>query len=79
MKAVARQQTEQVTIDEGRRALVVAARLVELYGEIYLPLFERLEAELLELQRRGSALDRARAIAQLSNAETSRLLVGNSL
>ncbi len=52
-----------VTIAEGRRALVVAARLVDLYGEIYLPLFERLESELLELERRGSTIDRARVLA----------------
>jgi hypothetical protein len=61
---MARQRTEEVTIEEGRRALLVGARLVDLYGEIYLPLFERLEAEFMELQRRGSAVERALALAR---------------
>lgn len=53
-----------VTLDEGRRALVVAARLVDLYGEIYLPLFERLERELVALSQREDAIERARLIAR---------------
>jgi hypothetical protein len=53
-----------VTLDECERALIVAAELVDLYGEIYLPLFERLEEGLIELERRGSATDRARELAK---------------
>lgn len=77
MKVMARQRTQEVTIEEGRRALLVGARLVDLYGEIYLPLFERLEAEFMELQRRGSAVERARALARLSDPKPVGRLIGD--
>lgn len=53
-----------VTIEEGRAALVVAARLVDLYGDIYLPLFERMERDLINLYRREAARERARLVAR---------------
>lgn len=56
----------EVTIDDVQQALIVAARLVDLYGEKCLPIFERLERELAEMLRRSSALDRARQIARAS-------------
>lgn len=61
------------------RALIVAAQLVELYGEVYLPIFERLERELAQLQRKSSAVDRARRIAQHAPpmlAQTEKLGAG---
>lgn len=61
-----------VTIDEGERALIVAAQLVDLYGEIYLPLFERLEEGLIELERREAATDRARHIAKTRDLSAYR-------
>ena len=45
------------------RALVTAAELVALYGDAYAPFFERIEEELLKLQRQSSAADRARQLA----------------
>ncbi len=74
--------TRPVTIEEVQDALIVAARLVDLYGEQCLPIFERLEAELQELRRRGSAVERARAIAARASCldhEPARRLVGNPL
>ncbi|MBN9452697.1 MAG: hypothetical protein J0I42_12180 [Bosea sp.] len=53
-----------VTLDQGERALIVAAQLVDLYGEIYLPLFERLEEGLIELHKRSAARSRADGIAK---------------
>lgn len=58
-----------VTIENVRRALVVAAQLVDLYGEKALPFFERLEAEYQDMLRRGAAIERARAIARRGSVE----------
>ncbi|WP_245504108.1 hypothetical protein [Lichenihabitans psoromatis] len=46
------------------RALAELARIIDQYGEVYLPLFEKVEAELAELRRRANPLERARRIAQ---------------
>lgn len=59
-----RRESRTVTLDEAERALIVAAKLVDLYGEIYLPAFEKLEEGLIELERRGAAVDRARELAK---------------
>ncbi len=53
-----------VTLENVREALIIAAELVDLYGEKALPLFKRLEAEYHEMQRRGSAMERVRQIAR---------------
>ena len=44
-------------------ALAVAARLVELHGEEFLPIFEAMELEAAALNQRNSAMERARAMA----------------
>lgn len=46
------------------RALLTAAQLVEYHGEVYAPIFERLEQELAALERRDSAAARARRLAR---------------
>jgi hypothetical protein len=38
----------------------VAARLVELHGEEFLPYFEYMEREVAEMRRKSAVLDRAR-------------------
>ncbi len=53
-----------VTTEEVRRALIIAARLVDLYGERALPFFERLERELIAHYRRQAAKERACLIAK---------------
>lgn len=53
----------EVAPEEGQRALIVAARLVDLHGKVYLPIFERLERELVALHRRELAIERAKKIA----------------
>lgn len=45
-------------------ALLTAAQLVEHYGDVFAPIFERLELELAALERRDSAADRARRLAR---------------
>ena len=56
--------SKTVTLEQGERALIVTARLVNLYGEICLPLFERMERDLINLYRREAAKERARSIAK---------------
>lgn len=40
-----------ISITELERAVKTAARVVSLYGEIYLPVFERLHEELEKMKR----------------------------
>ncbi len=47
-----------------RKALEGAAQLVAHYGDEFLPVFIRLEHEVQEIERRNSAIERARALAQ---------------
>ncbi len=66
------------------RALLMLACLVERDGDDYLPLYEKLEAHLLELRSREGAKDRARRLldaysrAGQGNAVFSKNLSFNS-
>ncbi|WP_372675241.1 hypothetical protein [Aquicoccus sp.] len=53
----------KVTVARLERALETVAALV-IDDEVYLPIFQRLEAELKEARRTASTLDRARKIAR---------------
>ena len=55
---------ELVTIERVQRALITAATLVDLYGDECLPIFERLERELLAMERSQSAIERAKQISK---------------
>lgn len=70
-----------VTVERLERALLTAARIVDLHGDVYLPIFERLEAELADRRARQSSLSRARALSRsglaLGDAEPGRRLVGD--
>lgn len=44
------------------RALVLLAYFIELDGDVHIPLYERLEAELAELRRREDTRARARRL-----------------
>lgn len=56
--------SKTVTLEQGESALIVAAQLVDLYGGIYVPLFESMERDLINLYRREAAKGRARLIAK---------------
>lgn len=45
----------------------IAAIVVEPDGEVYLPIFERLERELAEIDAKADALARARSIAAFNS------------
>ena len=45
-------------------AMVLAARIVALHGEIYLPIFERLDKELTAARAEATLMDRAIEIAR---------------
>lgn len=53
-------------------ALNFSAEIVADHGKAYLPVFERLEAELAELEAKESALERARAVAAKSRSADSQ-------
>ena len=55
-------QNAQITTDRLNNALSVVAKLV-MEDEIYLPIFERLEAEIAAIRLRDNAFLRAKAIA----------------
>lgn len=51
-----------------QRALLVAARLVALHGDDFLPHFESLEREFADIEGRQSAVKRAVTLANQSKA-----------
>lgn len=53
----------EVTVERIERALEVAAELVAHHGEVFAPIFIRLEEELAARRRTQSAVDRARELA----------------
>jgi hypothetical protein len=55
------EHTKQLPIIERiERALIVLAYLIERDGDVYLPLYEKFEAELQELKNREDTKSRAR-------------------
>ena len=63
------EESGAVTIARLERALeTVAVLLVE--DEVYLPIFERLEAELIDARKTADTLDRARRIARGARAQS---------
>jgi hypothetical protein len=54
-------------IERVERALVLAAVLIELDGDIHVPLYERLEAELEALRRKEGTIARARRLLDSYN------------
>ena len=56
------QPTQLSPIERAECALVMLAYLIELDGEVHLPMFERFETELSELKRKESAKERARRL-----------------
>jgi hypothetical protein len=52
--------TEDPTVGRIERALVVLAYLIEVEGDIHVPLYEKFEAELDALTRQAVTKDRAR-------------------
>lgn len=61
-------------------AYAVAAELVELHGEEFVPYFEFMEREVAELTRKEDALSRARRVRDtINSAGLDRRRVGNFL
>lgn len=53
-----------VTVERLQRALITAATLVDRYGEVYTPIFERIERELADRENQHSATWRARQLVR---------------
>lgn len=48
-----------ITTDELKKAYLYSAKVVSIYGDVYLPIFERLEAEYNNRLKTENALHRA--------------------
>jgi len=55
-----------ITLNDVERATKVAARLVKLYGETYLPLYKRMKEELAQKQQEDDLMQEA---IQLANQD----------
>ena len=54
----------QYAASDIRAALTTMAKIIVLHGDKYLPLFERLECELMEAEKRETTLARVKAMAE---------------
>lgn len=59
---MAPQNAELTLVERVERALVLLAYFIELDGDVHIPMYERLEAELAELKRREDTRSRARRL-----------------
>ncbi|RAN41453.1 hypothetical protein HY26_08945 [Hyphomonas sp. GM-8P] len=55
---MASQARDQYSDDDIERAMATVARVIELYGDAYWPILERLEAELEERRAKAARLTR---------------------
>jgi len=56
--------SQRVSDEELKKAYEVAAKVVAIHGETYLPIFERLEREYEARMQTKKALARAQAVAE---------------
>ncbi len=57
-------QHQPVTVERLERGLVLLAHIIAMDGEVYLPLFNKLEEELQSARRKQSTMDRAMQIVE---------------
>ena len=58
------QQKAPVTVERLERGLVLLAHFIALDGDVYVPLFNRLEEELQKAHRQRDTMSRARQIVE---------------
>jgi len=56
------QQAQLSTVERIERALVVLAYFIELDGDVHVPMYEKFEAELVELRKKEDTKARARKL-----------------
>jgi hypothetical protein len=56
------QQQQLSTIERIERALVLLAYFIELDGDVHVPMYEKFEAELVELRKKEDTKTRARKL-----------------
>ncbi len=64
MGRVRKLKNEEITYQHIKDAYIKAAKIVSDYGEVYLPIFERMEKELKAAEKKQSAINRAFEIAK---------------
>ena len=57
-------KNDEITYQDIKDAYIEAAKIVSEYGEVYLPIFERMERELKTAEKKQSAINRAFEIAK---------------
>ncbi len=55
-----RVQSPRISEEDLERALMAMAYIISRHGEVYIQIFDRLEAEMLEARRRQAPIYRAR-------------------
>lgn len=55
-----RRESQPLTVERVERALLLIAFAMELDGEVYVPIYEKLEQELETLRRTRDTMERAR-------------------
>lgn len=65
-------KAEDVTVEMVEKTIVLAAELVAEQGAKYLPIFERLEREMVLMYRNDLALRRAKQLAQTGDLSAYR-------
>lgn len=61
--------SEKLTLTEIETAYIQAAKIVDRYGDVYLPIFERLEMERETYIKTEEMLTRAKRIAMTNSIE----------
>ncbi|WP_445488529.1 hypothetical protein [Rhodopseudomonas sp. RCAM05734] len=69
-----RSPANPLTIERVERGMLLLARVIEMDGDVYLPLFASMESALADLKRAQATRDRARAYL---DANRYRLIEGN--
>ncbi|MGH1404332.1 MAG: hypothetical protein ACRBDL_08810 [Alphaproteobacteria bacterium] len=56
--------SRDISTEELKKAYLISAKIVSLYGEKYLPIFERLESEYRKRKKSKEALQRALSVIE---------------
>ncbi len=69
----------EVTEERLERALMNMAYIITLHGEVYAPLFDRIERELLEMRQKTTATERARRLLEMQTVSVQSVANGGGV
>lgn len=70
-------QPDLPLIERVERALLLLACFIEMDGDVHLPMYARLEAELEQLRRKENTKDRARRLLESHNRSGGRKAIAD--